>query len=91
MGRSSGGVASKDKAAKVAIPLDHATTARLCLNEYMSKKCYQRLSNIGTHQNAWFTRHPNPPPLVIATPSLSEASTNNIVRRRECDIETTSE
>ena len=39
MGRSSGGCASKDNAAKASIPSDHATTTRSCLNEYLSKSC----------------------------------------------------
>jgi len=35
---------------------------------------------------------PDPnPPLVVATSPFSDVATNNIVRRRECDIETTGE
>jgi len=91
MDRSSGGVAPKDEAARGAIPLDHATTDRLCLNEYMSKSCIQRLSIYRNTPICLVDRDPNPPRLIIATPSLSDASTNNIVQHRERDIETTSE
>jgi len=83
MFRLAGGGASKDEAGKAVISLEHALNGRLCLSDDMPMCCMLHTEKPGPPPDS-------NPPLVVTT-SFSDAPTNNIVRLRECDIETTSD